>query len=80
MRNVRVPSVSYTWVVGGVCVTAALCCTGYLYHIIHPSSAIHYMNTVGTCVYKTGDIKGFEGRTLVINAGAENLEVTICTQ
>jgi hypothetical protein len=37
--------------------------------------AIHYMNTVDTAVYKTGDIAGFEGKTLVINAGAENLDV-----
>jgi hypothetical protein len=43
-------------------------------YVIMEPGATHYMETVKTCVYKDGDIEGFEGRTVIINAGAEALD------
>jgi ubiquinone/menaquinone biosynthesis C-methylase UbiE len=39
--------------------------------------ALHYMKSVKNCIYKSGDVPGYEGRTMVINAGAENLDVFV---
>ena len=44
-------------------------------YVIMEPGASSYMNTVETCVYRDGEVRGFEGRTLIINAGAERLDV-----